>query len=94
MGGRLPTLVPLDFDLERIAERARRRDLFAAAALTGMLADGKPSHLPNNLAHDAVGLADAMLAALDAAAGVANVSVPPAPVSRPPETRQTQRGGA
>ncbi len=35
-----------------------------------------------------------MLAALDAATEAASASVPPAPVSRPPETRQTQRGGA
>lgn len=99
MDVRIPTLVPLDIDLERIAERAGRRFELAKAALTGLLCGRKFKGTDDAIVADvyasvACGLADALLAALDATAGPASASVPPAPVSRPPETGRTQRGGA
>lgn len=69
--------------VDATAERARRRDMFAAAALTGILASR--DEWRRVAASEAVRHADALLAALDATAMPASESVPLPPATRPGE---------
>lgn len=69
--------------VDAAAERARRRDMFAAAALTGILAS--QDEWRRVAAAEAVRHADEVLAALDATAVPTSVSVPPSPATRPGE---------